>query len=630
MRLSSLFQRSRPAETSRSARSPQQGKADRNDLWRKSDFRVHPLGPQVHAAQIRGAHPRNLPTFAIEFALSCEKFRRLDQHLTEHAEKNGWDSLQMEALERCLPELIEYGLLVSASGITRRGASLGQPNTNPPRIETIGFPTGGNRTAFLERAVRGFAENARAYGRQPDFLISDNSPTTEQSGRFRALAAGLTKETGSPILFAGEEEKRRFAAALIRGGQIDPEAVEFALFDPLKTGFSCGANRNALLLASAGRMICSIDDDVICRMAVCPEPGAANLFCFSDRDPYARWLYPDREATLSEAKWVDRDFLGLHEEMLGRDASAFFQDGPSIDFTMAGDEFLRRIHSVTGTVRATYTGHIGDPGIPTSTYYLYYDEDNRRRLVESEAHYRSVFGSRSVLSVVSMRGIGDASVSPGMAMAFDQRELIPPFFPVLHAEDFSHGAALWQCCPGSWIGHLPVALYHEPGTGKPILLPGDLGREKRAVIFEFAHLLRGLILSIEMPEHLDAAGRMRLLSRQLAEHATLPPEDFAEFLRDQALMHASGRCEYLARELDEDHEAPDFWREDVEALIEHLRDALTDEDAGIPLDMKGPPLDETRALMQKLIGSYALLLQEWPGMVEAARECGERLFVRAD
>jgi hypothetical protein len=381
-------------------------------------------------------------------------------------------------------------------------------------------------------------------------------------------------------------------------------------------------------------MLCSVDDDVICRLADAPQADSSGLFCFSETDPYSRWLYPDRDSALQSARWSDHDFLGLHEQMLGQDAGAFFGADARIDFKKTGDDFLRRMLSGTGRVRATYTGHIGDPGIPTAAYFLYYDGENRKRLVESEEHYRSVFGGRSVLTVTPRRGIGDASVSPGMAMAFDQRELIPPFFPVLHAEDFSHGAALWQCCPQSWVGHLPVALYHEPGAGKKILLPSELDRENRVVIFEFAHLLRGLLFATGMPEHLDAAGRMRLLGRQLGEYAALPAPDFAEFLKEQALAHASERCEYLARQLEEDVESPDFWREDVERLIEHYRHAIAFEDAGIPLDLKrGEPLETTRELIRGLLRGYAGLLQEWPALVEAAgrlREGGCSLFQRVE
>jgi hypothetical protein len=110
----------------------------------------------------------------------------------------------------------------------------------------------------------------------------------------------------------------------------------------------------------------------------------------------------------------------------------------------------------------------------------------------------------------------------------------------------------------------------------------------------------------------------------------MPPADFAELLKDQALAHASDQCEYLAKELDDDNESPDYWREDVESLIEHFQYSAAFEDASIPLDMKSTrPLAETYGLIQELIRRYSVLLGEWPAMIEAARELrdsGEPLF----
>jgi hypothetical protein len=530
--------------------------------------------------------------------------------------------------------LASTGLLLSTDELDRRARAMRDPANRPPPIGSIGIPTGGDRIALVERAVRSVAGNAQKFGRAPEFLVADNSPRPEQSARFRTLLSELHRETGCAMLVAGEKEKRAFAERLQKAGRISRETIEFALFDPLETGFSCGANRNALLLHFAGRMFCSIDDDVVCRLAASPETTEASLACRSDGDPYSRWLFADRESALKDARWIEADFLALHEKMLGRDLGEFFDSADArIDYGNAGDDFLRRMEGNRARARATYTGHVGDPGIPTSAYFLYYDGANRERLVESEAHYRSVFGSRSVLSVVPTLSVTDASVSPGMGMALDHRELLPPCFPVLHAEDFSYGAALWQCCPDALLGHLPAALYHEPGVGKSILLPSDFGPQRPVVIFEFAHLLRGAILRYDPPEHGSAADRMRAMGRHFGQIANVSAADFFEYLRRQALEQASERCEYLGKQLEEAIDAPDFWRSDVEALITQMRRAVTLGDADIPLDLKSDrPLEKTRALMQEMFRRYARLLEEWPEIVAAAqdlRENGHGLFAAA-
>ena len=597
--------------------------------WRKTDFLAFSAGEDVHVVCTRDGTPQTLPSFAVDFAMGCRKFAPLEEHIAEHAAKHGWNTLQHEALQSWLPRMQEAGLLISSSQLRDQCAAMTGGGV-PPKIGAIGFPTGGNRVPMLARAVESFAENLREHGRTADLLVADSSALPEQRAAYRARLAEISRTLSPRILYSGEEEKRRYADALARRSGCDPAAIEFALFDPLRTGFACGANRNALLLHEAGRMFCSVDDDVVCRLAAAPASDT-RLSLFSACDPFERQLFPDRESALSAADFVAQDFLAAHEAMLGRDLGAIFDPTDALDVRHAGDDLLRRLELGAARIRMSFAGHVGDPGIPTSVYYLYYEGENRRRLTESEAHYRAVLGSRSVLAHAANAAVGDASVSPGMAMGLDHRELLPPFFPVLHAEDFTFGATAWQCCPRSVLGHLPFAILHEPGPGKTILLPGDLNRERRAVVFEFAHVIRRVILDYQPAEHAGASERMIALGRHLADLAGMPARDFTHRLRELTLEHESEKIDWMVEELEKDTESPDFWRQDVEAYLDHAREALAFEDFDIPFDLKGARTpEENRALMQEMFARYGALLQQWPAMRDAARGLndagGEWLF----
>jgi hypothetical protein len=218
-----------------------------------------------------------------------------------------------------------------------------------------------------------------------------------------------------------------------------------------------------------------------------------------------------------------------------------------------------------------------------------------------------------------------------MAMGLDHRELLPPFYPVLHAEDFVYGAALWRCCPDAVLGHVPFAIVHDPPSGKPIVQPSDLHSGRRAVVFEFAHLMRRLILVHQLAPRASAEERMQALGRGLAEIGRIPRDDFRDFLRVQTLEHESERIGYLERRLRESPDAADFWRNDVQALIDHSRESLDYDDFDIPFDLKSSRSpEENRRLMQALIGRFGESLQVWSAMVTAARELreeGRGLFV---
>jgi hypothetical protein len=66
------------------------------------------------------------------------------------------------------------------------------------------------------------------------------------------------------------EEKRRFSHRLVREGGLPKELVQLALFDVHRMGFTAGANRNALLLGTAGELMLCADDDTVCHLVEPP------------------------------------------------------------------------------------------------------------------------------------------------------------------------------------------------------------------------------------------------------------------------------------------------------------------------------------------------------------------------
>ncbi|MGB8170886.1 MAG: hypothetical protein WCF18_25500 [Chthoniobacteraceae bacterium] len=595
-------------------------------VWRKADFISVPMGNDVQVVYPRRGTPASLPSFTLEFVANCLDFAPIESHIADYAALHGLHSMQVDSLREWLPRLIEAGALTSSEHVRAACAAMRTDEPAPAPIGIIGFPTGGDRVPLLARALESFALNLRQHGRTAEFVVADSSTHPEQQTAFRTKAGELAREFDFTVSYSGEEERRLFAAALVERGACRPESIEFALLDPLATGFACGANRNALLLHGAGKLLCSVDDDVVCRLSTLPEVRPERVSMFSNCDPFARWLFADRAGALAAAKLVERDFLAAHEGLLGRSVGDFFPPELTINelsLVDAGDDLLRRLAVAPAHIRTTFLGHFGDPGIPSSSYYLYYERANRDRMVASEEHYRATLSSRSVLAAAPALSIGDASVSPGMAMGFDHRELLPPFFPVLHAEDFIFGSMVWQCCAGSVAGHLPLAILHDPPPGKSILTPSHLGPQRRVVLFEFAHLLRRVIRDVELPQRASTADRTRALGRALSEIASMPLVDFMEVLRQKLLEHESEKLGYLDKQLEQD-DMPEFWRRDVEHLLLNARESLAEEDFDIPHDLKtGRTSAENRLFMQTLIARYGQLVQEWPAIVEATRELQE-------
>ncbi len=593
-----------------------------SDLFRAVEFNAYPAGEETQL--VRAADREEvqlLPAFVVDFLESCDQFVPFDEQLTRYAAFHEMGDLEIQSLQTWLPRLNEMNLFISAEQL--RAACTHDSSVETPRgkIEMIGFPTG-DSPARLRRALESFAANARTHGRKVHFVVATNFI---DDGKSRGVAEEIGRTQDLQVAFIGEKEKRELAQRLRSATGCDPAVLEFALFDPEGCGFLCGANRNVLLLRGAGKLFSSVDDDMVCKISTAPEPSGDSLKCFARRDVLQRWFYPDRASTLADANHIEADYLGVHEEWLGQAMSECFSRREKVVFENLSNDVIRRLRRRDAAVAMTCSGHVGDPGIPTSYYHLLLRGDSLRRLTKSEPFYRTALGARSVRSVAPEPSIGDATLSPGMAIGLDGRDLLPPFFPVLHAEDFPYGPTVWQCIAGGFLAHLPCALNHEPAEGKPVLKPGDLNETNRATIFEFAHLMRQLIFEFQPSLSDEGTGaRMAALGRHVRGVGEASANEFDNYLRDAAMRLESTRIRYLEERLRDEGDGVEFWRRDVEDYLDHLRGAFTHDDFDIPYDLKsrGEPR-MVRRLMQRLIARYGHLLEAWPAIFHAAKELND-------
>ena len=587
-------------------------------LFRAVDFRAYPAGEGTQFVRVHDrAEVELLPAFVVDFLASCSRFIPLQEHAERYVSAHALGELEAQSLAMWLPRLREMNLFISAEQLRQECIDRGPAGGGREKMEMIGLPTG-NSPDQLRRALESFAKNAQTHERTVRFVVASNASDDSQS---RRVAREIEETFRTGVEFFGEAEKRVLAQKLVTASGCDPEALEFAFFDPENCGFLCGANRNVLLLEGAGELFSSVDDDMICRVSASPAGMTRGLKIFERKDIFERWFYPDRESALADADYLEADYPGLHETLLGRSVADCLRNHEDVTFDHLSGWFMSRLRRPDARVLMTCTGHVGDPGIPTSCYHLLARNESFRRLTQSEALYRAALGSRSVRALAPLPCVGDASLSPGMAIGLDARDLLPPFVPVLHAEDFVYGAALWQCTAGGFLGHVPYALNHEPALGKPILQPGDLNETNRATIFEFAHLLRHVLFEYRPALADESTGvRMMGLGRHLRGIAEAPFSEFTDYLRAVALRLESQKILYFENGLHQQREGADFWRRDVEAYLDHVRMAFGRDDFDIPYDLKkrGEP-DDVRRLIQRLFVRYGRLLEAWPAIFEAAK-----------
>jgi hypothetical protein len=250
------------------------------------------------------------------------------------------------SLRRFLLRAIEDGLLVSADAVLHEAARTAAPGPPLP-IASIGIVSR-NRPARLRRCVASFLENARTFARRVTIVVLDDSDRRSAIENRAALAA-LRSEYDAPILYSGIDERRAFAATLVRHG-LPKGAVD----DALGERSIASSALNALLLETQGQAVMIAGDDADAELVAHPE-GHQGLAVTQDapsQRPVPLWYRPGDRRALP-------DVCSIHESVLGRrpcDLIELFRGSAAVHFGRACDRLLRGCVSPTARVLASCAG----------------------------------------------------------------------------------------------------------------------------------------------------------------------------------------------------------------------------------------------------------------------------------
>jgi hypothetical protein len=253
---------------------------------------------------------------------------------------------------------------------------------------------------------------------------------------------------------------------------------------------------------------------------------------------------------------------------------------------------------------------------------LLLEGNSRHRLIHDETSYRLGCISREVLRLVKQLTISDATFSMSTFMGLDNRELLPPYFPVQRGQDILFGMTIWHCFKTSYFAHLPVALFHTP-LEQRTFWPGEIFRT--AAGSDIAKLLINSIRTFESKNSSDDRENLQALGQYLIDLGTMPLTDFIEFSRFQAWRNGLLLVELMEQQLSRYQESPTFWANDVKKYLHQLQQALVKPHYWLPLDLlSNRTIDEVQILSQKLVYKFGQLLYWWPAIVSTTKELHEQ------
>jgi hypothetical protein len=487
----------------------------------------------------------------------------------------------------------------------------------PEPIKSMTLPTR-NRPGYLKRCLESYLESARKHGRDIRVVVADSSDEPGMADANQDVLQSLKKQFGNAALYINKESLRVYADQLAECSGVSSEIAEFAVLNPEQCPVNTGANRNALLLATIGESIAQVDDDTVCSIAACHEmregirltsvTSAAKLWFFEDKPP----VEPDDSL----------DFFALHEQMLGSSLpEQVNQISPElVHMHEVTPGFFHAASGGCNRILVTSMGLVGDHGGANPLAFLTLAGNTRAALMRTEETYSESMANHLVVRSVQSPAIGDCMHFSGAKLGLDNREMLPPFMPVMRGQDSIFCTVISRTRSG-YFGFLPYMVLHD----RPQRFPQDL-RKHASGIRNYSVIVE-LIESFKCMRHNPEENQFAL-GKHLEDLAQLPLSDFESVTKQAARFMAIQQIQRLEPLLAKYGGSPSYWARDLEEYISTKRASVSSRYYHVGSDLvEAFGGEHARALQQRLVLRYGQLLKAWPQLRSAAQELRNKGFL---
>jgi hypothetical protein len=490
-------------------------------------------------------------------------------------------------------------------------------------LSWLAVPTHG-RFHMLARGLPTYLSQFKQLDRNCKVLLADDSPDSDAS-QGKRLREKLHHE--GEILWSERSSRRRLVQSLGERGDIPRRVLEFGFLGTGYDGVTTGANRNTILLLTAGEKMLSVDDDTICRLGTSPVIGSSKRLRFRDHlDSTEILVFASRRAAFDHVEACSANLVREHDRILGRSLSSLVAEcagGSGVELRGCCPHTIKCLHRGTGKVVATFNGIMGDsaafsnapllthPGAITGSKCLQSDD-----VIRALGRYREVVRHAPSVSICH-GGLTMAGV-----VGLDNQKLLPPFMPVFRNEDGVFGLTTSLCITDAYNGHLPFAAIHDsetyPDQRQPMSESPDLLRDDLRVCDIVSCVLR-----LWQPDTKPTENELRIrsLGQHLGDVGRMGEEDFEELVRIIVANKRSEEVGFLEAMLAQVTNPPPLWT----ATMKRRRDWITQNscrpDIHLPTDIDGS-FSYRLLTLRQLICDFGELLYWWPSIVQRAASNG--------
>lgn len=573
--------------------------------------------------------------------LACQEPRTLRDHASAYVAKTTVRSAASEArnavvpraeaavttIEAKLRSFVAAGLLEAERTFVEGLVALGQGENIAPvgAITAIGIPTRG-RTGPLHRALTSYLANDVHFGRQSTFIVMDDGESDAAQRENHTMLLDVAAHFDRPLSYASRTQREAYAARVASCSGVPESVVRFAFLGDSRCSFSLGAVRNCLLADTIGERTVHVDDDTICAVHTLPNVDVG-VHLTSEHDPNEYWFWDTLEAAIDHSPRSNRDFLGVHEAVLGRSPLSILGEAVRADLPVSlgasvNADLATMLSHPTARVDLSMAGVIGQLGGPGwHQWRLRTKGSSFGRLIGDEKAYPTRLYSRELTRCPSRLTLTNSAYCIGCNLGLNNTHGLPPFMPVQPMEDIVFGAMKRALLPQSVSAFVPYSIVHDPRSFRPdqsthVPMAYYANRVLRDLVFHFQH-------AWPKPQ-----GRpLHHFGAFLIETGHLPPRTFGSFIREIVGAVVVQDIANAQLALMERKSAPEFWKASLRSYVSEAQTLAVTANPAAPSDFSGGET-ERQTVFQDIVVRFGELLLAWPAMMDAAvalREAGARM-----
>ncbi len=565
--------------------------------------------PEVHASLMR-----------------CGQFQTLDQHVANIIKGNPGMQGQQTDIRKVLQTMLDSGIMVSARTVCKdlKHKTESAPEDKESEVPVVAIITW-ERPLALERLLESIIANCNTNKIHCLYVI-DDSRKSENIEQNQALVMRFADRMNAPLKYFGQQQQQSFLDKLAQRLPQHEDPIRFlADQSRWRDHWTSGLARNWALLLSCDHRLVMMDDDTLCDVY---DPERLKPEITFSEDEREAGFFADEHGWAERHKDLNPDPVDRHMQCLGLTFSDalnvlgqhYFK---AVGFNNASARLISELKK-DSPILMTECGSLGCPGISRNTWLPDMAPTALKRMLASEKQTTLALSSRSVWIGRNHPHFAPRSNMSAMT-GFDNRQLLPPYLPIIRGEDRLFGNMLDHIFPTAvtldypWaVPHLPIPtrkwrdqdLDFTPGDVFPMFFRGQVNQLKSTCL-------------ASTPQ-----ARLTALSNWFNDLAAASGESLVSMYQDARLSDSSQQMQKMKKLLVDADSAPVAWQEYLQDGIEQLTDYIDQASRG-DLPVKGLPRglegDELIAFWKETWSDFAAALNAWPEIRKSAAEIVEAL-----